>query len=175
MDIYKESFSSFGWVGDLRGMNFYQGSKELQKEAMTKYGIIIEKLRTDGNERLENGLTFLVKSIKGYRELIQFFRDGGIDPWGEKTKDKIMILPPVEQYLISKEKRLFKGFEEYVHGDGIKYIDYALGAGVKAMSPTPVNPKLDWNEINPLIETIQVSDSKIAEVEAAIKEALRRV
>ena len=111
--IHKESFSSFGWVGDLRGMNFYQGSKELQKEAMTKYGIIIEKLRTDGNERLENGLTFLVKSIKGYRELIQFFRDGGIDPWGEKTKDKIMILPPVEQYLISKEKRLFKGFEEY--------------------------------------------------------------
>ncbi len=24
-----------------------------------------------------------------------------------------MILPPVEQYLISKEKRLFKGFEDY--------------------------------------------------------------
>jgi protein involved in polysaccharide export with SLBB domain len=43
------------------------------------------------------------------------------------------------------------------------------------MSPTPINPKLDWNEINPLIETIQVSDSKIAEVEASIKEALSRV
>jgi DNA polymerase elongation subunit (family B) len=80
---------------------------------MTKYGIVIEKLRTDGNERLERGLTFLVKSLKGYRELIQFFRDGGLDPWGETTKDKIMILPPVEQYLITKEKRLFKGFEEY--------------------------------------------------------------
>ena len=111
--IHKETFTSFAWVGDLRGLNFYQGSKSLQKDAMTKYGIIIDKLRTDGNERLEKGLTFLVKSIKGYRELIQFFRDGGIDPWGEKTKDKIMILPPVEQYLISKEKRLFKGFEEY--------------------------------------------------------------
>jgi DNA polymerase elongation subunit (family B) len=36
-----------------------------------------------------------------------------LDPWGEKGKDKIMILPPVEQYLISKEKRLFKGFENY--------------------------------------------------------------
>ena len=55
----------------------------------------------------------MVKSLKGYRELIQFFRDGGCDPWGEKTKDKVMILPPVEQYLISKEKRLFKGFENY--------------------------------------------------------------
>jgi DNA polymerase elongation subunit (family B) len=55
----------------------------------------------------------MVKSLKGYRELIQFFRDGNLDPWGEKGKDKIMILPPVEQYLISKEKRLFKGFENY--------------------------------------------------------------
>jgi hypothetical protein len=70
---------------------------------------------------------------------------------------------------------VFKGFEEYVHGDGIKYIDYALGADVKAISPTPINPKLDWKEIKPLLETIQVSDSKIAEVEAAIKEGLRRV
>jgi len=70
---------------------------------------------------------------------------------------------------------VFKGFEEYVHGDGIKYIDYALGAGVKAISPTPINPKLDWDEIKPLLETIQVSDSKITEVEESIKEALRRV
>ena len=70
---------------------------------------------------------------------------------------------------------VFKGFEEYVHGDGIKYIDYALGADVKAISPTPINPKLDWKEIKPLLQTIQVSDSKIAEVEAAIKEGLRRV
>jgi len=111
--IQKEKLTAFAWVGDLRGLNFYQSSKSLQKDAMTKYGIVIEKLRTDGDERLENGLTFLVKSLKGYRELIQFFRDGGIDPWGENVKDKIMILPPVEQFLISKEKRLFKGFEEY--------------------------------------------------------------
>jgi len=111
--IQKDKLTAFAWVGDLRGLNFYNSSKDQQKEAMTKYGIVIEKLRTDGNKRLENGLTFMVKSLKGYRELIQFFRDGGIDPWGEKTKDKIMVLPPVEQYLISKEKRLFKGFEEY--------------------------------------------------------------
>jgi len=111
--IQQDSLIAFAWVGDLRGLNFYEGSKALQKQAMGKYGILIEKLRTDGNERLENGLTFMVKSIKGYRSLIQFFRDGGIDPWGEKTKDKILMVSPVEQYLISKEKRLFKGFEEY--------------------------------------------------------------
>ena len=112
-EIRKDTFIPFAWVGDLRNLNFYGNSKEAQKSAMTKYGIMIEKLETHENERLEKGMTFMVKSLKGYRELIQFFRDGNLDPWGEKGKDKIMILPPVEQYLISKEKRLFKGFENY--------------------------------------------------------------
>ena len=112
-EIRKDTFIPFAWVGDLRNLNFYSNSKEAQKAAMTKYGIMIEKLETHGNERLEKGMTFMVRSLKGYRELIQFFRDGNLDPWGEKGKDKIMILPPVEQYLISKEKRLFKGFENY--------------------------------------------------------------
>jgi DNA polymerase elongation subunit (family B) len=112
-EIRKDTFIPFAWVGDLRNLNFYGNSKEAQKAAMTKYGIMIEKLETHENNRLEKGLTFMVKSLKGYRELIQFFRDGNLDPWGEKGKDKIMILPPVEQYLISKEKRLFKGFENY--------------------------------------------------------------
>ena len=112
-EIRKDTFIPFAWVGDLRNLNFYSNSKEAQKAAMTKYGIMIEKLETHGNDRLEKGMTFMVKSLKGYRELIQFFRDGNLDPWGEKGKDKIMILPPVEQYLISKEKRLFKGFENY--------------------------------------------------------------
>ena len=78
--IQRDTLISFAWVGDLRNLNFYSKSKALQKEAMTKHGIIIEKLRTDGNERLENGLTFLVKSMKGYRNLIQFFREGGVIP-----------------------------------------------------------------------------------------------
>jgi DNA polymerase I len=111
--IKKDTFTAFAWVGDLRGLNFYQSSKGLQKEAMSKHGIMIEKLETKDNQRLEDGLKFMVKSLKGYRSLIQFFRDGGVDPWGERTKDLILILPPVEQYLIQKEKRLFKGYEEY--------------------------------------------------------------
>jgi len=111
--VKRDTFIPFAWVGDLRGLNFYQGSKGLQKEAMTKYGIVIEKLKTDGNQRLEEGLSFIVKSLKGYRTLLQFFRDGGLDPYGEKAKEKVLILPPIEQFLIQKEKRLFKGFESY--------------------------------------------------------------
>jgi DNA polymerase elongation subunit (family B) len=111
--IVKDNFIAFAWVGDLKDTNFYQGSRGLQKEGMTKHGIVIDKLRTDGHPRLEKGLTYMVKCLKGYRHLIQFFRDGGLDPWGEKAKDRILILPPVEQFLIQKEKRLFKGYEEY--------------------------------------------------------------
>ena len=85
------------------------------------------------------------------------------------------VLITCQSYGIPCALVVFKGFEQYVHGDGIKYIDYALGAGVKAISPTPINPKLDWSEIQPLIENIKVSDVKIDQVEAAIKEGLRRV
>jgi DNA polymerase elongation subunit (family B) len=111
--IHKDTFIPFAWVGDLHGLNFYGSSKAAQKEAMSKHKIVIDKLETHGDERLEKGLTFIVKSLNGYRSLIQFFRDGGIDPWSENAKDLIMVLPPVEQYLIQKEKRLFKGYEEY--------------------------------------------------------------
>ena len=100
--ILKDNFVPFAWVGDLRNMNFYQGSKALQKEAMTKHKIVIEKLETHGDARLEKGLTFIVKSLSGYSSLTQFFREGGIDPWGEKTRELFLMLPPVEQYLIQK-------------------------------------------------------------------------
>ena len=52
--VQRDTLIAFALVGDLRGLNFYNSSKDLQKQAMTKYGIMIEKLRTDGNERLES-------------------------------------------------------------------------------------------------------------------------
>ena len=89
-EIRKDTFTPFAWVGDLRNINFYNGSKSAQQAAMTKHGITIDKLETHGDERLQKGMTFMVKSLKGYRELIQFFREGGCDPWGETTKDKLL-------------------------------------------------------------------------------------
>ncbi len=111
--LESESFTPFAWVSDFTSIKFYNSDVELQKAAKTKYKIVIEKLRTDDNFRLKNGLKYLVKSLDGYRSLISFFRDGGIDPWGEQFKNDILILSPVEQFLIQKEKRLFKGFDEY--------------------------------------------------------------
>lgn len=111
--VKKDTFTPFLWVSDLNGLNFYNNNKSVQKKKMTDHGIIIEKLRTDNNDRLENGQKFLVKSIKSYTNLIGFFKDGGIDPWGEQYRQYFTILSPVEQFLIQKRKRLFKGIEEY--------------------------------------------------------------
>ena len=111
--IKSDSFVPFMWTSDLTGLNFYGNSKIRQKQKMGEYGILIEPLDTHGDERLENGYRYLVKSIKGYTELINFFRQGGIDPWNEKFKQYFQILSPVEQYIIQKKKRLFKGIENY--------------------------------------------------------------
>lgn len=111
--IKQDTIIPFLWVGDLTGLNFYQNNKSLQKKKMIEYGILIDKLDTHGDERLESGLTHLVKCLKGYTELLNFFRQGGVDPWGDKSKHLFTILNPSEQYLIQKKKRLFKGIEEY--------------------------------------------------------------
>ena len=111
--VKPDTFIPFLWVGDLVGLGFYNNSKTDQKRAMTKHGIVIEKLETQGNERLENGLKFLVKSLKSYTNLVSFFKEGGLDPWGETTRQNFTILTPVEQYLVQTKKRLFKGIEDY--------------------------------------------------------------
>ena len=111
--IKSDTFTPFAWVGDLRGKNFYNGSKALQKQAMTDNGIMIETLETMGDPRMEAGLRYIVKSTKSYSSLVNFFRKGGLDPWGRDNSDSITLLPPVEMYLVQKQKRLFKGFEEY--------------------------------------------------------------
>jgi len=131
--IKTDSFVPFAWVGDLHGKNFYKGDKHAQKIAMSENGIIIERLETMGDERLENGLKFLVKTTKTYQNLINFFRNGGLDPWSRDNTDDIMVLPPVEQYLVQRGKRLFKGFEEY---DEVHRFVYDI-------ETTGLNPKTD--------------------------------
>ena len=111
--VKPDSFTPFMWVGDLSGLNFYGNSKSVQKKRMGEFGIIIEKLETHGDERLESGMKYLVKSIKSYTDLISFFRMGGLNPWDEKVRHNFTVLSPVEQYLIQTKKRLFKGIDEY--------------------------------------------------------------
>jgi len=111
--VKQDKLIPFLWVGDLTGMKFYNDSKSLQKKKMGEHGITITPLKTYDNERLQNGLRYMVKSMKSYTNLISFFKQGGLDPWSEKAKGLFQVLTPVEQYLVQKKKRLFKGIEEY--------------------------------------------------------------
>ena len=131
--IKPDNFIPFAWVGDLHSKNFYGRDKYRQKQAITEHGIIIEKLETHGDPRLELGLRFLIKTTKTYQNLVSFFKNGGLDPWGRDNSGVISILPPVEQYLVQKQKRLFKGFEEY---DEVHRFVFDI-------ETTGLNPKVD--------------------------------
>lgn len=68
----------------------------------------------------------------------------------------------------------FEGAEDNVHGTGIKYEDYALGAGVEVMNPAVVPLDLRRFDYQELVRDIRVSDQKKAEVRKAIQDALSR-
>jgi hypothetical protein len=69
----------------------------------------------------------------------------------------------------------FEGYEENVHGSGIKYEDYALGAGVEVMNPIVLPTDLSKTNLKKLTKTIKVSSKKISEVEGHIKTAIAMV
>jgi len=66
----------------------------------------------------------------------------------------------------------FEGFEDSVHGNGIKYGDYAQGVGLDSISPKAVG--LDFQKVNfeNLTTDHKISETKLDEVEAAILKGL---
>ena len=72
--IKTDNFIPFAWISQFDGIKFYGGSKQAQREAMSTHGIIIEKLESHGNDRLEKGFKFLVKTTKTYSNLINFLK-----------------------------------------------------------------------------------------------------
>lgn len=109
--IKRQKFTPFLWTKSLKDSGFYNNDINLMKKMAKHYGISTEKLETGGDERLENGFKFMVKTTGTYRDLINFFTKGGLSPW--KNNDLIQMLQPIEQFMIQTGKRLFKGFEEY--------------------------------------------------------------
>ena len=92
-------------------INFYGRDKRRIRNAMKQFGIKMKKLNTVGDSRLENGFKYLVYTNQGFYTLLKFFGDGGIQPY--KNREYFELISPVEQYMISTGKRLFKGFENY--------------------------------------------------------------
>jgi len=69
----------------------------------------------------------------------------------------------------------FEEFEDRVHGSGIKYEDYALGAGVEVVNPQVVGLDLRrWDLVGP-IRDIRVSEDVKDQVEAHMRVAVAHV
>ena len=66
----------------------------------------------------------------------------------------------------------FEGFEDSVHGNGIKYGDYAQGVGLESISPIPVSLDFLKVDFENLTTDHKISDAKLDEVEAAIVKGL---
>jgi hypothetical protein len=66
----------------------------------------------------------------------------------------------------------FEGGESMVHGDGIKYIDYARGAGIPETPPTVVSRDLNTVDIQSITTGYKVSDEKLDEITKAVADGI---
>lgn len=132
--IQEIRYEPFMYMKELSGLNFklYEGkSEEYVDSKRIKYGVTITKLKTGNQKRLVNGYCYKLTSSKSYNDIINYLSDGGINPY-EKAKDvdgnlirdnkgDIVYLyrdyfyapRTTEQFFISTQSRLFKGFEVY--------------------------------------------------------------
>jgi hypothetical protein len=66
----------------------------------------------------------------------------------------------------------FAGFEDSVHGNGIKYGDYAQGVGLESISPIPIGLDLTKVDFENITTDHKISTAKLDEVETAIRKGL---
>ena len=132
--IQKIRYEPFMYMKDLSklNINLYNGQNEEYVDRLKiKKGITITKLKTGNQKRLVNGYCYKITSSKSYNEIVNFLKEGGINPY-EKAVDSdgnflrdekgkfvypnrdIFYSPrTTEQFFISNQTRLYKGFEEY--------------------------------------------------------------
>jgi hypothetical protein len=69
----------------------------------------------------------------------------------------------------------FRGAEDRVHGSGMKYADYALGADVPTLEPVAVPPDLRRITVGDLLQDVRISERTKDRVEAHLRVAVARV
>jgi len=82
------------------------------------------------------------------------------------------IPQPCQSYGIPCALITFEGFEDSVHGTGIKYGDYAQGVGLAAIDPVSVGLDLTKRDFDNITTNHKISQEKLDEVEQAIKTGL---
>jgi len=127
-------YTPFMYMKDLSrlGRVLYAGKNdEYVKSKEIKYGVTITQLKTGNQKRLVDGYCFKLTSHRSYNDIINYLKDGGLDPFeklvdedGNLVRDKdgkfiyanrdLFYSPKTtEQFFISTQSRLYKGYEEY--------------------------------------------------------------
>ena len=127
-------YEPFLYTKDLSKVKkLYEGQSEQYIESKKiKYGITITPLKTGNQKRLVEGYCFKITSSRSHNDIMNYLKDGGIDPYEKLTEDdgKTIIKDkkgePIylyrdcfysprttEQFFISTQTRLYKGYEEY--------------------------------------------------------------
>jgi DNA polymerase elongation subunit (family B) len=111
-------FKPFLWFKHDLTEILYGGKRMKIIEAGRKHGVKITALRTSNDKgeipiRLQNGYKFMATCNKSYNELINFFKNGGIDLFNKDYSKNVVMFSPAEQFLIQTGKRLFKGMDDY--------------------------------------------------------------
>lgn len=114
----EHSYQPFLWCKHDITQIIYEGKRTKIIEMCGKYGIKFKALRTwddsgHSPERMLNGYKFLVTCKKSYNDLINFFKEGGVDLFSKEYSKSFVMFSPTEQFLIQTGKRLFKGMEDY--------------------------------------------------------------
>jgi DNA polymerase elongation subunit (family B) len=162
--VESESFTSFLFAKNLNNFQnvFYNGNQREKQKAIEKYEIKFKKLEKNENPRLQLGYEFLFYTNKGFKSLKDFFTKGGVNPY--KNRDYFLIPTVEEQFLISKGKRLFKGFQTY---DEIHKVAFDLET--TGLDPDNSSIFLTGIRDNRGFEQIIKSESPEEEVEAIVK------
>ena len=163
--IEKHSYKPFVWLKHEVSLLLYGGKTSLIKAAMSKYKVKIKKLIVedgDGNvpERLDNGYKFIAICDGSYSNLINFFREGGVDLYSKNNinpsdKDSptfrslFVAFSPDEQFLIQSGKRLFKGMDEYndLHRFQFDLETEGLDASVDAIFQIGIRDNRGYEEV----------------------------
>ena len=189
--IRKDDFKPFVWAKNSVAQRMFGGDRAKIKKMLNEYDIGVKALTTsqDGkktDDRLENGykLLFYARRKMNYQTFLSFFTKAGTPIYekrdkkqGENTKQgssrEFLAVSPVEQYMMSTGKRMFKGYEGYdelkrlqfdletqglnpkIHG--IDQIGIRTNRGFeRILSIEGVGEERKKNELNAIIEFIRI-------------------
>jgi len=85
------------------------------------------------------------------------------------------VLITCQSYGIPCALVVFEGYLDAVAGNGMKYTDYALGAGFDPITPAPVPLDLRSTDLQSLVLDLTISEAKKDEVEDALRRAVAAV